>query len=272
MSVKGMDLFYSNRVISWHEHVRGNANGELDIAHCDKFVSCCDKAGIDKMLCSVPISDDPFCPPEKFIAANNIVHQAMRRYPDRILGMCFVNPGYGETAISEVKRCVNRLGMKGVKLYHQYFIDDPVLFNLVECCIELDIPILMHAGKVCDEDTIKRQPRLSDGVHFAKIARRYPEANFIMAHIGGGGDWQWQIKAIADTPNVVVDMSGSVHDCPMIEEAVEILGADRILFGTDNGFSSCIGKILGADIPENHKKTILEGTRYLRFIERAGKQ
>jgi predicted TIM-barrel fold metal-dependent hydrolase len=71
---------------------------------------------------------------------------------------------------------------------------------------------------------------------------------------------------------VVVDMSGSVHDCPMIEEAVEILGADRILFGTDNGFSSCIGKILGADIPENHKKTILEGTRYLRFIERAGKQ
>ena len=66
-------------------------------------------------------------------------------------------------------------------------------------------------------------------------------------------------------------MSGSAYDCPQMEEAVQMLGADRILFATDCSIVSCVGKILGADISEDDKKTILEGTAFLRFLERAGK-
>lgn len=267
---KQMRLFYDNTVISWHEHVREEKPGELNFQHCERFIESCEEAGIDKALCSRPFPSDPLCPPEIFRRLNDVVSAGMKCYPDKILGMCFVNPGYIDEAIYEVERCVLELGMIGVKLYHQYFINEPVLFKLVEKCIDLDIPILMHAGKVCDEMNIKIQPRVSNGVHFAKIAKRYPEASFVMAHIGGGGDWQWSLKAIQNSPNVFIDISGSVYDRPMIEEAVNYLGAERVLFGTDGMFSSCIGKILGADISDGDKRTILKGTAFLHYLNKKG--
>ncbi|MBQ2742674.1 MAG: hypothetical protein IJF32_07715, partial [Oscillospiraceae bacterium] len=67
------------------------------------------------------------------------------------------------------------------------------------------------------------------------------------------------------------DMSGSVYDRPQMEEAVKLLGAGRILFGTDNSPSACAGKLLGARISDEEKKTILRGTAFERFLERTGK-
>ena len=55
---------------------------------------------------------------------------------------------------------------------------------------------------------------------------------------------------------------------PQIEMAVEMLGADRIIFATDNSPSACVGKILGARISEEDKKTILSGRAFSRFLER----
>ncbi|MBQ3224864.1 MAG: amidohydrolase family protein [Oscillospiraceae bacterium] len=268
-----MKLFYDNPVISWHEHV-GALPGQpdkLNTEDCDRQMKTVDMLGVDKIATSLPIVSDKHCPPEKFIRANNVVYQATQRHPGRIYGQAFVNPGFSKESISELERCVKELGFVAVKLYHQYFMDDPVMFPLIEKCIELDVPILMHCAKVMDAGTRARQPRLSNGVHMANAARRYPEATFIMAHIGGGGDWQWAIKAIANTPNVFADIGGSVHDRPLIEESVRYLGADRLLFATDGGWSSGVSKILGADISDEDKKTILSGRAFNKYLERAGK-
>ena len=118
-----------------------------------------------------------------------------------------------------------------------------------------------------DPATRARQPRISDGVQMANIAKRYPEATFIMGHIGGGGDWQWSLKAIADTPNVFADTGGSVMDRAQIEEAVGYIGADRIIFATDGTWAAGTAKILGADISDAEKKTILNGTAFRRFLK-----
>ncbi len=263
---KKMALFYDNPVINWHEHVWEIKPGVLNKAAADRLAQAARDMGMDKLLISCPITTDPYCPPERFGQANDIVAEAVRLHPDVFLGMCFVNPGYQEATIREVKRCVQELGMVGVKLYHQYFIDDPVQFPLIESCLELDVPILMHAGKL----TVNPQAEvhLSDGTHFARVARRYPEAKLIMAHICGGGDWIWSLKAIADYPNIMTDTSGSVVDRPVLEQAVAMLGAERLLFGTDGSVSAGIGKLLGADLTLAEKKTILAGPAYSRFLKR----
>ncbi len=272
-----MKLVRDNPVVSWHEHVsgilaiRGAEGDRLDIEKCDAQMKTLDIIGVDKIVVSKPIPADRHCPPENFRRANDIVFEATQRYPGRIYGQAFVNPGYTKETLEELDRCVRELGFVGVKLYHQYFMDDPVMFPLVEKCIELDIPILMHCAHIMDPLTRKRQPRCSGGDHMANIARRYPEATFIMGHIGGGGDWQWEIKAIADCPNVYADIGGSVYDRPLIEESVRYLGASRLLFATDGGWSSGLAKILGADISIEDKKTILSGRAFSRFIEKAGK-
>lgn len=266
-----MRLFLDNPVISWHEHL-WSADDTYSEFRADSFAvfEHMKTLGFDRIVCSLPITEDKYCPPEKFVAANNLIFKATQMYPGKIYGMAFVNPGYQNEALAEVERCVKELGFVGVKLYHQYTMDNPVQFALIEKCMELDVPILMHSAHVLDSATKRRQPRISDGFNMANAARRYPEATFLMAHIGGGGDWQWSIKAIADCPNVFADVGGSVYDKPMIEEAVKYLGAERILFATDGLFSSCVGKILGADISEKDKKTILAGGAFERFIKKGG--
>ena len=181
-------------------------------------------------------------------------------------GMAYVTADDPKEAVKEIERCINNYNFIAVKLLRSHFIDDPLHFPIIEKCIELDIPILVHAGHSIQ--CMETQPYLSSGERFANIARIYPEANIIMAHIGGGGDWHWQIKAIADSPSIVCDMSGSITDAPMLEEAVAVLGADRILFGTDASYEASIGKILSANISEEDKKTILAGTAYERFLKR----
>lgn len=89
-----------------------------------------------------------------------------------------------------------------------------------------------------------------------------------MAHIGGGGDWEWSLKAIADYPNVYTDMSGSVYDDQMLERAVEIIGAERILFGTDGSFSACIGKMLACNLTQEEKATILNNPDFEPYLNR----
>ena len=272
-----MELVRNNPVVSWHEHVsgilvnRGAEGDRLNVEHCDAQMRTLDIIGVDKIVVSKPIPADKHCPPDHFRRANDIVFEAMQRYPGRIYGEAFVNPGYTKETLEELDRCVRELGFVGVKLYHQYFMDDPAMFPLVEKCIELDIPILMHCAHIMDPATTKRQPRCSGGDHMANIARRYPEATFLMGHIGGGGDWQWAIKAIADCPNVYADIGGSVYDRPLIEESVRYLGASRLLFATDGVWSSGLAKVLGADISDEDKKTILSGRAFSRFIEKAGK-
>lgn len=260
-----MKLFQQNKVINWHEHVSTDLNGILDEDQCDRMVQAADRAHIDVLVCSRPISGG--CPdPETIKVMNNAVFSAMKRHPGVIKGFAFINPGYVKEALFEIDRCVNELGMIGIKLYNQYFLSDPVVHTVIEKCIELDIPILEHAGKLNLYPS--PQPTISDGTHFAKTALEYPEAVIIMAHIGGGGDWQWSLKAIADSPNIYTDISGSVYDEGIIEQTVGYLGADRVLFGTDGSFSQSIGKLLSSKISADDKIKILNNKKFERYLER----
>ncbi len=267
-----LSLFHNNPVVAWHEHINYSSSiGNPNYEYADKFMETVDMLGIDKVVSSVPIAEKRACTPERFCGANDLMNEMAKRYPGRVYGMAFVNPGYHDAMLCEIERCVKGFGFVGVKLYHQYWMDDPTQFALVEKCIELDVPILMHCGYVMDSQTKMLQPRLSNGVHMANIARRYPEATFIMAHIGGGGDWQWEIKAIADCKNVYADIGGSIYDRPLIEESVRYLGANRLLFATDGAWSSGVSKILGADISDEDKKTILAGYAFSKYLERTDK-
>lgn len=200
-------------------------------------------------------------------AANDYVLEASKRYPDFLLGQCFINPGYARDAQDEITRCIVDGGMIGVKLYNQYVINEPVQFPVIERCIELGVPILMHAGHPTDPEDIASQPRISSGERFVEVAKRYPEALLICGHIGGGGDWEWQIKALREAPSVYLDTSGSVIDAGMIERCVRDLGAERLLFATDTSEERGIGKLLDADITERQRAMIF-GENFQKILAR----
>ena len=64
-----------------------------------------DRYGVDQVCSSAPILK-PDAEPEQVRTNNDLVLAAMRRFPERILGLCFVNPGFGRETQDEITRCV----------------------------------------------------------------------------------------------------------------------------------------------------------------------
>ena len=231
-----------------------------------KLIEAADKLGIDKLCCSILTPRRPSTP-EGFRECNRWVAEAMNCFPGRILGYCYVNPGYHREALDEIRRCVEDLGFIGIKLYNEYRCNEPVVFPVVELAIELRVPILQHAGHM--HYFVEEQPRISDAGMLAELGRRYPEATLICAHVCGGGDWEWTIKALRDVPNVYLDTSGSVTDEGVLEMALRILGAERLLFACDMSMTASMGRIRGADIPDEARRKIL-GENMMGILERRG--
>ncbi|MCX7804060.1 MAG: amidohydrolase family protein [Planctomycetota bacterium] len=233
-----------------------------------KLIEAADRLGIDRLCCSILTPRRP-ATAEGFRECNEWVAQAMKRFPGRILGYCYVNPAYGRESLEEIRRCVEGRGFIGVKLYNEYRCDEPVVWPVVELAAELNVPILQHAGHFHYHEAT--QPRISDGGHVAELSLRYPEAVIICAHVCGGGDWEWTIKALRNAPGAYLDTSGSVIDEGVVEMAADVLGADRLLFGTDMSMTAGIGRIRGARLPAGDKRKILGGNM-LRLLKMRGRR
>ena len=251
------------KVIDAHAHL--HHHGVSSWSEDDrKVIEAADKLGIDQLCCSILPPERP-TKMESFRECNQWLADAIRRFPGRILGYCFVNPGYTKQARDEIRRSVEERGFVGVKLYNDYRATEPVVFPIVELAIELKIPILHHAGHT--SWLAQPQPRISDAGDFAELARRYPEAMLICAHVCGGGDWEWTIKALRNAPSVFLDTSGSVADEGVVEMAVRTLGADRLLFACDMSMTASVGRIRGAEISDADKRKIL-GANMQRILGR----
>jgi hypothetical protein len=231
-----------------------------------KLIEAADKLGIDQLCCSVLTPRRP-ATAEGFRECNVFMAEGMKRFPGRVLGYCYVNPGCGREALDEIRRCVEDRGFMGIKLYNEHRCTEPVVFPVVELAIELRVPILHHAGHA--HYPLPSQPNISDGGHLAELGRRYPEARLICAHVGGGGDWEWTIKALRHAPNVFLDTSGSVTDEGIVDMAAKILGVDRLVFGCDMSMTAGVGKIRAARLSPEDKQKIL-GDNMMQLLKMRG--
>ena len=214
--------------------------------------------GINRICISIPFSGigPETEKPEVMASANDIVVETVKKYKGRVFGYAFVHSGYYKWSVNEMERCLVLPGMIGIKLYNQYLYNDPVVVALIEVAAEKNALALLHQGKVMDGDNRKSQLLISDGYHIAELAKKVPKAKLICGHIGGGGDWEWTVKALKSSPTVYLDTSGSVVDAGMIEFAARELGVRRLLFATDMSVEEGVGKILGAKLSKHEKKSL----------------
>jgi predicted TIM-barrel fold metal-dependent hydrolase len=244
------------RKIDAHEHVR------IDCSNVEAQIDFADRLGIEKLAISRPHTEVNLekATPEEVRKCNDSVLRAMKMYPDRYLGMVYVNPVYGKESLEEIDRCIDQ-GMIGLKVYYQVKINDPLFYPIIEKFIDLKMIILMHAfcglgvgGKRTKYGNI--QPNASIPEDFVDAAKRYPEAMFQYAHTGGGGDWEYACKVMKDYPNIYVDTSGSNNEGNMIDYVLKYLGEDRMLFGTDSSYYQGVGTIISSNLTDTQKKKI----------------
>ena len=193
--------------------------------------------------------------PDQIVSANNQTMRLVRWRPDVFFGFCFLNPNH-ETSflLKEITRCVEKGNLKGIKLWVATNARSKRLDPIMEACARLKVPVLHHAwyktvGKVLDEST---------PADIADLAGRHPNTKIIMAHLTAAG-----LRGVLDIqpyPNVYIDTSGCQPFSGIVEYAVEKLGAERVLYGSDTtirDFSCQLGRIYGAKISRRDRDLIL---------------
>ena len=183
--------------------------------------------------------------------ANAAVAKFAKEYPDQVSGYIYISPEH-KNAMDVLRRGIEEQGLEGVKLWVSTFCDDPCVFPIVEQCIEYGIPILVHAF----HKAVNQLPNETTGKHTAALARRYPQAKLIMAHLGG--NCYHGLPAIRDCPNVWVDYSGSLFRGDELQYAVDLLGVDRIVYGSDmpGPYLDNLGQLLELGLPEEDRDKI----------------
>jgi predicted TIM-barrel fold metal-dependent hydrolase len=231
-----------------------------------------DRLGIEKLVISRPITRQD-APHQEFVDSNDMMIKAMKQFPDRFIAQFTLNPEYRKESIEEIKRCVDQ-GMVGLKVYYQYKINDPLFYPIIEKMIDLNMVILMHSFCEIGRGGYRTKygnayPNESTPEDFVEVAGRYPQAMLQFAHIGGGGDWEYECKALKAYPNIFVDVSGSNNEGNMINYAIKYLGEDRLFFGSDNSYYQGVSKVLAADLTEEQRKKIFFGN-YNNMLRKGG--
>ncbi len=181
-----------------------------------------------------------FPSPADVTAGNDALRQLAAQHPDRIKGYVCVNPNFTAHAEAEIDRGL-AAGMIGIKLAASRRADDPLLDPIAELARRHGVPILHHIWQHRRRDWPGQEA--SDAVELGRLARRHREVPFLLAHLGGGGDWLHTLPAIRDLPNVFVDLSGSGVDAGMLEAALAAVGVDRLLWGADLTLCTGWGKL-----------------------------
>lgn len=245
-------------VIDMHAHLW---ESEAEKCKAD-IVNVCSQFNVSKVMVS---SLGGYYPDEAEIhRLNKLTYDFMKEEPGTIEGYCYLNPRHSNSLYT-LKRCIEDYGMCGVKLWVATFCDDPLVNPIVEQCIEYKIPILIHAfHKAVDQ---LRYESLGENV--ARLAKRYPESKLIMAHLGANG--LRELRPIKNLRNVWTDFSGSICRCDGLVYAKKMVGADRLLFGSDMpgiSFLVSYGQLLEADFTKEERENIF-GLNALKLFERS---
>ena len=171
-----------------------------------------------------------FPSPRDIEYGNDFLLKLQQSYPERVRGYVVVNPNFQRHALGELTRCLDA-GMIGIKLAASRRADDPLLDPICRVAAERRVPVLHHIWQHRRRDYPGQEA--SDASELCRLAARHPSANFILAHIGGGGDWIHSLAAVRTHRNVFVDLSGSGVDGGMLEACLEHAGAERLLWGCD---------------------------------------
>ena len=125
-------------------------------------------------------------------------------------------------------------GFKGIKLhpeFQDFYVDEPVIMDIVKKAKELNLYVLFHSGA----DLGYHPPVHCTPERLRKVIDKCGGENIIAAHFGGFKMWNDVKKFLAGTPIMMdTSMTSGYLDKDLFCEIASIHGTDKILFGSDS--------------------------------------
>jgi predicted TIM-barrel fold metal-dependent hydrolase len=263
-----------------------------------------DKNGVDVQVLSLNApGPERLAGPEADELAR-IAHDALAEFigrrPDRFWGIATLGFHVMEASLRELDRAVKVLGFKGVQLFSNIRgkgLDDPFLHPLYARCQELELPIFLHPTvPVMEAAGADYHMNAMVGVLFdttlaalrlilSGTLEKFPRLAFVLPHVGStipylqgridhlSGALPGGRQHIRKAPSeyfqrFCVDSVSSFQ--PAIDYCYRLVGADRILFGTDYPWvpvELSDGLVAGMPISKNEKEKIYSGNA-LRLLRK----
>ena len=238
-----------------HCHLAG-VEGRTVHERMAALIGYADRMGIARLVLFMPSLADRDPSPKQFRRQNDETLEAISHWHHRAFAFAYLNPKYPEECLAEIDRVIRDGPMIGVKLWVAVRSDDERLDTVIRRAAELKALVYQHTWL----KTGGNLPGESTPGDLAALADRHPSVPLVCGH--SGGNWELGLRANRACPNVYVETGGTDPSAGMIEMAVRELGQERVLYGSDVGgrsFASQLGKVTGADVPEDAKHSILGG-------------
>lgn len=183
------------------------------------------------------------------------VAAAVARHPSRFVGFFMLNPGVAD-AIARARQALDA-GLRGICLFpamQRYSLHDAQVTEVFELAAghAAKPAVFVHCG-VLSVGVRKKlglaspfEIRFGNPLDVQALALRYPAVPVIIPHFGAGF-FREALMAAATCPNIFLDTSSSngwISYMPgltlqqVFRTALDVVGSDRLLFGTDSSFFS----------------------------------
>ena len=248
----------------------GRKSGDIaqQLYNVEKRIADMDAAGVDMQIIS-PVPPAVYYSLEADACLwfsrrlNDGIAQTVKKYPSRFLGMATVPLQAPDTAVAELDRAINELGLRGVEILSNVNgrdLDSPELLPFFKEVEALDVPIFIHPGQVAGADRMKKY-HLGNLVGnpldttlavahivFGGVLEKFPNLKFCLSHGGGyvpyqRGRWDhgYQVRAegkvvIKHPPSHYIPLlyfDTITHFPPALEYLISSVGADKVVMGTD---------------------------------------
>ncbi|MCY4393840.1 MAG: amidohydrolase family protein [Rhodospirillaceae bacterium] len=186
-----------------------------------------DAAGVAKALISAWVA------PRNVMISNDEVAGFVSEYPDRLIGIGSVDISRPMQAVAEVRRCVEELGFRGIRVLPWLWElppTDRLFYPVYAACCDLGVPFctqIGHTGPLMPSE-------VGRPVYLDRVALDFPELVIVAGHIG----YPWTDEAVAVATkhaNIYIDTSAwTVRRYPaQLVDWLRANGARKVLFGSN---------------------------------------
>lgn len=210
------------------------------VAHAERWLAAMDKADVQRMVTFASLPTEV-----------EAVAAAARHADGRLIPYTVVDPS-AEGALEAATRAVDELGFRGMLFFpamHHVAADDPRMTPFLELAARARTPVLIHCGilrvKLRDLMGLPRPYDLAfaNPLSIVPAANRFRDVTFVVPHFGAGF-LRETLMTGQQCENVWLDTSsgndwirsspGVLNLTQVFRAALDALGAERILFGTDS--------------------------------------